>query len=397
MVETHPSPMHIALVIEKFDPLSGGAERSTAQIAAHLLSRGHRVTVLCGEAWNRPSDPGLTVQTAPTGKARGVVRLLAFRKWARSRLASGDFDVSLSITTSVPATVLQPRAGLVVQGQDQNIARRESAAGRVFKRVLVETSLRQQTLRWIERRTLRDPMVRHVVAISGYVARDLERYYGVGGDRVTIIPNGSEITPLTDRQRELRRQRFRRMFDIPDDCVLYLFPAIDPWRKGLEPLLHAARLLERRGGVNFMLALAGSQGYRQQARVAALGLRDRVRILGNTTAMDVLFSAADVTVLPTYHDPSSKVVLESLMHGVPAISTAYNGASDFLHDGNGTVRGRVVADPSDVEALCQAMFELADADERRRCRAATVGLAERLTMKRHVDELERVLRDVATT
>ncbi len=67
--------------------------------------------------------------------------------------------------------------------------------------------------------------------------------------------------------------------------------------------------------------------------------------------------------MPTFYDPSSKVVIESLMMGTPAISTAYNGASDFIAPADGSARGRVIADPSDHRALAQAMIELWDPAE----------------------------------
>ena len=55
------------------------------------------------------------------------------------------------------------------------------------------------------------------------------------------------------------------------------------------------------------------------------------------------------------------------------------------------MRGRVIEDPSDAASLAQAMSELLNPAERARCSAATAGLAEALSMKRHVDALERVL------
>ena len=110
--------------------------------------------------------------------------------------------------------------------------------------------------------------------------------------------------------------------------------------------------------------------------------------------MSQLYCAADVTVHPTYYDPSSKVVIESLMVGTPAISTRYDGSSDLIEDQHGT-RGRVVPEPDDVEGLAQAMQDLADPKERKACRMAIDGQTRGLSMKEHVDRLEEVLREAA--
>lgn len=386
-------PLHISIVIESFDPLAGGAERSTAQMVEHLIERGHRVTVITGSVWNRPEHDQLDFLTAPLGRPRGVVRLLAFRRWAMKHLATGGFNTSVSVTTSVPAAVVEPRAGLVAQAQARSIARRSTAGQRTLKRLLIAMSARQRALLACERRTLADPTVQRFVALSRYVADDLQRYYAFDDQRVTVIPNGSEMAPVDEETRRRYRTQVRRAFAIDNDAVVYLFPALDPWRKGLGTLLSAAKLLAQRG-VNFVLVLAGSQAYDQQRMVAELGLRDQVRFIGPTRQMQALFCAADVTVLPTWHDPSSKVVLESLMMGTPAISSAFNGASDWI-EADGLQRGRVVADPGDVEGLCQAMADMADAAERDRCRQATAGLDEQLTMARHVEALEQVLQACA--
>jgi UDP-glucose:(heptosyl)LPS alpha-1,3-glucosyltransferase len=107
--------------------------------------------------------------------------------------------------------------------------------------------------------------------------------------------------------------------------------------------------------------------------------------------MPSLYAAADVTVLPSFYDPSSKVILESLMMGTPAISTTYNGASDHLTPPDGSPRGLVIDDPADPRKLADVMIRLADADFRGACAEACTGLADQLSMKRHVDQLEQVL------
>jgi len=102
-----------------------------------------------------------------------------------------------------------------------------------------------------------------------------------------------------------------------------------------------------------------------------------------------------VTVLPSWYDPSSKVILESLMMGTPAISTVFNGASDHLDPPGGPQRGCVIDDPGDAVQLGDAMTKLADADFQRRCAVSCAGMADQLSMRRHVDALEKVLLETA--
>ena len=241
-----PSSMNIALVIERFNPHGGGAERSTAQIASGLAARGHRVTVLCGVGEPTNTDGGrITVVPRFHGSRFDAVRLLRFVPWVREKLKQEKFDASLSFTTAVPAMIVEPRSGIVREDHLRNIARRDTAAARRLKQLALGLSLKHRALLSLERRTLADPSVRRVVAISRYIARQLGSHYAVGPERIVLIPNGAEVEPLDAAARANARRVIRRNLNVPPDQPLFLFPANDPWRKGFSPLVRAAaRMME---------------------------------------------------------------------------------------------------------------------------------------------------------
>ncbi len=382
--------MKIAVAIGIYDPRGGGAERSTSQIVRQLVSRGHEVTVIAGLWPEDVQEPGVRVQSLLTKKPRLSWWVPVFARWARGRIVSGGYDTSLSVATAVPAAVVQPRGGTVRETLERNIAIRTGAVDRLIKRVLVNLSLKQQILLALERRTLRDPIVKHVAAVSQYVA-DQVKHYGVDPQRVVVIPNAAQMPTVDQQTQHQWRQRVRRGFDVSESSTVYLFAAHNAKLKGFWPLIEATkRLIDQ--GMDLTLLVAGTVGHGQHALIAQSGIRDRVRIVGTTGRMHELYAAADVTVHPTFYDPSSKVVIESLMMGTPAITTSFNGASDFvLGDADHADRGRVIKDPNDVASLARAMTELADSAARQKCVQAMNGLAQSLSIERHVDQLERVL------
>jgi D-inositol-3-phosphate glycosyltransferase len=321
------------------------------------------------------------------------VKVSAFARWAPKAIAAGRYDTSLSVTMACPAAVMQPRGGTIRETLDRNVASHAIGSSRRLKRLSQLLNLKRLWQLRLERRTIASPLVKRFVAISRYVAQQLQRHYGIGGERVTVIPNAAEVAAVSPRQRAGFRQKIRDAFKVPGDAVAFLFAAYNPRLKGVDTLLHATkRLLER--GDNVVILMAGQISYAQQLLAATLGVRGATRMVGPTNQMVELYCAADVTVLPTFYDPSSKVVIESLMMGVPAISTRFNGSSDAIVE-DGQVRGRVIDDPADIAALAAAMHELVDTAERARCAAATTGLAEALSVKRHVDRLEMVLIESA--
>ncbi|MEM8495615.1 MAG: glycosyltransferase family 4 protein, partial [Planctomycetota bacterium] len=391
---------HIAVVIERYHPQAGGAEKSTAQIVEQLVQRGHRVTLIAGACKPDHDPPGVHVRRLKHRKSSSAVRLWRFAKWAKRQLAELQPDVSLSITMAVAASVMQPRGGTIRETLERNIAIRKPGWKQNKKRIEVALDPKQRMLLHFEKRTLADPSVHAVACVSGYVADQLRRHYAFPAERCVVIPNASVMPAVTPDERDTARRDIRQSFGIADDSTVFLFAAQNPKLKGIDTLLPALRVVADAGRVpNPVLLIAGAYDFGVQQRVAELGLRDRVRLLGQTDDMAGLFAASDVTVLPSWYDPASKVVLESLMVGVPAITTAFNGAGDHLgptdHEPNMPVRGRVIADPRDATALADATTQLADPAEHARCVANCAGLADQLSMARHVDSLENLLREAA--
>ena len=382
--------MRIAVVIESFDPAAGGNERSTRQILGELVGRGHAVTLITGHCPEPAHADGARVIALSPTKSSSAGRLARFARWAPRQLTEGGYDVSLSMTMAVAASVLQPRGGTVAETQRRNAALRPTALARAKKRLEFRLDPKQRRLLALERRTLADPRVCRVAALSRYVVRQLDEHYRFPAARTVVIPNAAVMPRLAADQRETVRQQQRAELGVPDDAVAYLFAAQNPRLKGWATLRRSLTRFQAEG-TPVVALLAGGFGTKEQQELERHGLGKTCRLLGQVSDMAPLYAAADVTVLPTWYDPSSKVVLESLMMGTPAISTAYNGASDHLEPPGGPPRGVVVADPGDDAALADAMRRLADAPFRSGCARACVGLDGQLSMARHVDALEQLL------
>ncbi|QQE11610.1 glycosyltransferase family 4 protein [Planctomycetota bacterium] len=386
--------MKIAVAIEHFNPMEGGAERSTAETVKELVSRGHDVTLLTGSAKQDTVPTGAKLLSMSDHKSSGAGRLVRYSRWANHQLDSNNFDTSLSITMAVAARVLQPRGGTVRETLERNIALRKGALKQKWKRWMINLNAKQRALLHFEHKHLQDETrVKTIVALSEYVVEQLRIHYNVSDDRIAVIPNAATMPDVTDDLKNQWRNTIRHQYDIPNDATgVYLYAAQNPKLKGFSTILKAVQILKDQGE-NPLVLLAGRYGYKDQEAAANMGIRDNLRFVGETSQMPTLYAAADVTVLPSFYDPSSKVIIESLMMGRPAISSGFNGASDFIAPDDGHIpnRGYVVNDPSDAPAWAKAMSDIVKNDNYQPFAAATVGLRDQLTMKHHVDQLEKVL------
>jgi glycosyltransferase involved in cell wall biosynthesis len=373
--------VRIAVAIEWFDPTHGGAERSTDRIARGLAARGHEVTIVAGSAPGDGADGDLRLERwRERSKPRSGVDAIRFGDWVRRRMFSGDFDTGLSVTTTAPAPVVQPRAGVV----RENMRRAVVAGGRGGLRRLGQVlSARKRGLLRAEQCTFESTRVQRFVAISQYMKRQMIEHYGVADERIEVVRNACEVEPVGADERARLRADARARHGWGDDVCVVLFPALDARRKGLAPLLRAAaRLAPDLPGLR--LALAGRVPGWARRLASDLGLADRVDALGMLDGMRDAYCGADVTALPTYYDPASRIVIESIACGTPAVTTRFDGSADWIDDD--AAAGIVVDDPDDTVRLAAAIGELLA-----RPWAPAAIDPHALSWDRHVDELERIL------
>jgi glycosyltransferase involved in cell wall biosynthesis len=144
--------------------------------------------------------------------------------------------------------------------------------------------------------------------------------------------------------------------------------------------------LARLPGAHLFVAGGGEEAGRLQARIDALGLQSRARLLGFVPhiMLPALMAAADVTVLASAGEGLANVWIESLAAGTPVVTTDVGGAREVI---DRPAAGRIVA--RDSGAIAAAVAELLAAPpETHAVRAA----AERFSWERNAQELESFLR-----
>ena len=80
----------------------------------------------------------------------------------------------------------------------------------------------------------------------------------------------------------------------------------------------------------------------------------------------------------------SLVVLEALAMGVPAITSAANGAGEIITHG---LDGLIVPDPNDVPRLTEAMKAMLEPRRRENMSAAALMLRPKLAYEQHINTL----------
>jgi glycosyltransferase involved in cell wall biosynthesis len=161
------------------------------------------------------------------------------------------------------------------------------------------------------------------IAVSQTTADDVERYYGVGADRVRVVPNGVDDR-FAPGDREAARGAVRERWGVEAPFVLHV-GSNEP-RKGIEVLVEAAALAQREGA-SWRVVLAGSSGFqseRIEAAARASGACDLLGPVSDEELLDLL-RAAGAFAAPALYEGFGIAPLEAMASGTPAVIAAGSG------------------------------------------------------------------------
>ncbi len=175
-----------------------------------------------------------------------------------------------------------------------------------------------------------------IIAATADERTQIMRYCGVSASRIQVIPCGVDLALFVPYDRQRMRQRFG--LD-PQRPVLLFAGRLDPF-KGPDILLRAAALMEQEAQIVIVGGVLTNDSDLQNLRTLAadLDIEQRVLFLGAQPqdVLPLLYSAADVTVVPSYHESFGLVAVESLACGTPVVATRAGGLMTVVHnDENG--------------------------------------------------------------
>lgn len=242
---------------------------------------------------------------------------------------------------------------------DDSPATRWRAGYRTGNRSPADSGIDLDRLAWLrKRRAWQRPML--VVAPSTWLASCARDSALMSGWPVKVIPNALDTT----RYKPLDRAFCRHTLDLPPDGHVILFGALggdQDRRKGYDLLLGALDRLGRQPGRERITCMAF--GASQPSSSPQLPLQ--VRWIGKVhddLSLAMLYSAADVTVVPSRQENLPQVATEAQACGCPVVAFACTGLPDaVLHQRTG-----YLARAYDLDDLAHGLRWLLDDQDRRR-------------------------------
>ncbi|GAC1422577.1 MAG: glycosyltransferase [Ktedonobacteraceae bacterium] len=178
--------------------------------------------------------------------------------------------------------------------------------------------------------------VDRVIAATTDERTQMMRYCGATMNRVQVIPCGVDLELFVPYPQQQARAHLGLDMQLP---IVLFAGRLDPF-KGPDILLRAASMMEEQAQIVVVGGSLTEDKDLQSLRVQAseLNIEQRVQFLGAQPqhVLPYLFSAADVTVVPSYHESFGLVAVESLACGTPVVATRAGGLTTIVrNDVNG--------------------------------------------------------------
>lgn len=164
----------------------------------------------------------------------------------------------------------------------------------------------------------------HIVTLSSWLKRYSESSSSFGRYPHYLIPNGLNF----DNYPFLNKEQVKREKDIDNKLKTILFIAdnIENHRKGFDILLAAINKLNI---TNFNLISIGGKKISVNEKINHLHYEK----ITDASELNKIYSAADLTILPSREDNLPNVMLESFANGTPIISFNNGGMTEHIKNG----------------------------------------------------------------
>jgi len=167
------------------------------------------------------------------------------------------------------------------------------------------------------------------VIANSYLSQVFAQLYGADlADKISVVEPSSDATYYRHSKKEVRKLR-RALKD--DDTWLITYAGRVTTKKGIKELVDGMGIVKRTiRPFHVKLLLIGpiekeiEEYIKDKSYVTYLGEKSREEVLKYV-------AASDITVQPTYYDSFNISILESLFHGVPAVTTDVSGPEYYFN------------------------------------------------------------------
>ncbi len=317
--------MKIAMALFKYFPF-GGLQRDFLRMAEECARRGHRVVAFTG-SWSGDRPDWLEIRIIPLKSWTNPGTVLEFEAKFGKALARENFDVVVGFNRIAHLDFY------FAADNCMHLADR-------FKHseLHIQLNPRYRIFHSQERKLLTPDSNTVIMYITPRQKQEYMAVYHTPENHFRYLPPGIDISRRRPANADQVRADKRRELGLNADDIMLILVGSDFRRKGGDRVVQAvAELppeLKKRTRV-YLVGACPPGGCDILAE--KLNLKDRVFLTGGRNDVSELLLAADLMVHPARDEATGTVLVEALAAGLPVLSTAVCGFSNYVADSGGMV------------------------------------------------------------
>ena len=349
----------------------GGQEIRILTEAEGMLTRGHRVTLLCpreSTIYSEAISRSIPVVALPIAR-KSLQGLYAVVQWLKNH-RDNVVNTHSSTDSWLVALAVQ-----LLRNQPPIVRTRHISAA-------IPDNL---PTRWLYTQACR-----HIVTTGEALRQQLITVNGYSGERITSVPSGVDTGHFVPGNRIIAR----RKLGLDETALLIgIVATLRSW-KGHYYLIEAfARLTDKHA--RLVIVGDGPQRAPLNKQIAERNLGDRIIMAGNQRDVLPWLQAMDIFVLPSYaNEGVPQALVQAMLCALPVITTTVGSIQEAVqHERTG-----LIVEPKNSEALvCTVERLIGDAALRQRLgEAAHLWAQERFGLSSMLNKMETIFTDVVS-
>lgn len=183
------------------------------------------------------------------------------------------------------------------------------------------------------------------ICVSGHIEKFLSQYLKVKKENSNVLRNGIDEIKFNIDLTKQQREELRNKYGIKRNDKILLFTGRVVKEKGVKELITALKNVNYNNYNNYKLLIVGAAlndlnaktAYEYEIEELVKEMKEKVVFTGFVKYDEIpqLYHLADIAVLPSIcEDAAPLAIIESLICGLPIISTISGGIPEYAKDGS---------------------------------------------------------------
>ena len=240
---------------------------------------------------------------------------------------------------------------------------------------------------------------KRIICVSEFIAANISKDNEIPRDKIVVLRNCIDAKRFSGKISNEEKESIKKKYGIsPNDKILLFTGRITP-EKGVKELIESLKYVKYK---NYKLLILGSAlnelktktEYQEKLEDEVKKISDKVIFTGfiKYDEINTFYALADIAVLPSiWNDPAPLTIIESLMSGLPIITTNSGGIPEYATDGSAII---LQNNEKIVQNLSKNIdYLLNNTKELKRMREKAIEVSKNLTLENYYFNFINIIKD----